>query len=179
MEPKYCRTKRLLYVFGPAVLMIAMAEPPNRTTKEDDAMIPAPSYRILAGSMLLAPALLLPAVLTAQEATVRESPAAVNVTTLVATLDGGVAVDRAGFVYVADFRETVWKVTPDGRVRVLATGLYARSGNAERAIELYEKSLELNPANQNGKAMLEKLPDASPTRGRACPDIRQSRTSPG
>lgn len=43
---------------------------------------------------------------------------------------GGVAVDRSGFVYSADFRETVYKITPDGRVSVFATGLYGASGNA-------------------------------------------------
>lgn len=43
---------------------------------------------------------------------------------------GGVAVDRLGLVYVADFAETVYKITPDGRVSVFATGLYGASGNA-------------------------------------------------
>ena len=43
---------------------------------------------------------------------------------------GGVTVDRAGRIYVADFAETVWKVTPDGRASVYATGFYGASGNA-------------------------------------------------
>ena len=43
---------------------------------------------------------------------------------------GGVTVDRAGMIYVADFRETVWKVTPDGQTSVFATGFYGASGNA-------------------------------------------------
>ncbi len=43
---------------------------------------------------------------------------------------GGVTVDRAGMIYVADFRETVWKVTPDGQASVFATGFYGASGNA-------------------------------------------------
>jgi DNA-binding beta-propeller fold protein YncE len=43
---------------------------------------------------------------------------------------GGVAVDRLGTIYVADFGETVYKVRPDGRVSVFATGLYGSSGNA-------------------------------------------------
>lgn len=43
---------------------------------------------------------------------------------------GGVAVDRLGYVYVADFRESVWKVTPEGTATVFATGLYGASGNA-------------------------------------------------
>lgn len=76
---------------------------------------------------ILAAVLLLPAALTAQ------APAAVNVTTLVPALDGavgGVAVDRAGYVYVADFGDTVWKITPDGRVSPLTTSMYGASGNA-------------------------------------------------
>jgi len=43
---------------------------------------------------------------------------------------GGVAVDRSGAIYVADFGETVWKVFPDGRSKIFATGLYGASGNA-------------------------------------------------
>ncbi len=43
---------------------------------------------------------------------------------------GGVTVDCAGMIYVADFRETVWKVTPDGQTSVFATGFYGASGNA-------------------------------------------------
>ena len=42
---------------------------------------------------------------------------------------GGVAVDRGGAVYSADFRDTVWKIEPDGRVSPFATGLYGASGN--------------------------------------------------
>jgi len=43
---------------------------------------------------------------------------------------GGVAVDALGFIYVADFAETVYKIRPDGRTEVFATGLYGASGNA-------------------------------------------------
>jgi sugar lactone lactonase YvrE len=43
---------------------------------------------------------------------------------------GGVAVDRLGDIYVADFGETVWKIKPDGRVIRFAKGLYGASGNA-------------------------------------------------
>jgi len=42
---------------------------------------------------------------------------------------GGVAVDRLGYVYVADFGERVWKVDPYGGVTVFAGGLYGASGN--------------------------------------------------
>ena len=35
-----------------------------------------------------------------------------------------------GDLYVADFGETVWKITLEGERRVFATGLYGASGNA-------------------------------------------------
>jgi DNA-binding beta-propeller fold protein YncE len=43
---------------------------------------------------------------------------------------GGVAVDALGFVYVADFQNAVWRISPDGRVSKFADGLYGASGNA-------------------------------------------------
>lgn len=43
---------------------------------------------------------------------------------------GGVAVDAFGFVYVADFRNAVWRLAPEGRVERFADGLYGASGNA-------------------------------------------------
>lgn len=43
---------------------------------------------------------------------------------------GGVVVDALGFVYVADFRNAVWRITPEGRVAKFADGLYGASGNA-------------------------------------------------
>ncbi|MDY7093414.1 MAG: SMP-30/gluconolactonase/LRE family protein [Acidobacteriota bacterium] len=60
------------------------------------------------------------------------SAAPVTVRTLAGPLNGavgGVAVDRLGFVYVADFGETVWKISPWGEVEVFAEDLYAASGN--------------------------------------------------
>lgn len=60
-------------------------------------------------------------------------PISVEVTTLVGDLEGGVgglAVDRLGILYVADFGEKVWKVTPYGDVEVFADSLYGASGNA-------------------------------------------------
>jgi len=42
---------------------------------------------------------------------------------------GGIAVDRLGNVYSADFKDTVWRITPDGRVTRFAEGLYGASGN--------------------------------------------------
>ncbi|MEM7354810.1 MAG: hypothetical protein AAF657_28635 [Acidobacteriota bacterium] len=54
---------------------------------------------------------------------------------------GGVAVDQIGSVYVADFAETVWKVTPEGEVLPFATGFYGASGSAIDARgELYQAS---------------------------------------
>ncbi len=42
---------------------------------------------------------------------------------------GGVTVDRLGFVYVSNFREAVWKISPAGEVKLLTDGLYGASGN--------------------------------------------------
>jgi len=43
---------------------------------------------------------------------------------------GGVTTDLTGNIYVADFGDTVWKITPDGQRHEFATGLYGASGNA-------------------------------------------------
>jgi len=43
---------------------------------------------------------------------------------------GGVAVDALGYVYVADFRNAVWRLSPDGTLTKHADGLYGASGNA-------------------------------------------------
>lgn len=42
---------------------------------------------------------------------------------------GGVAVDGLGYVYVADFRNAVWRLSPDGDLTLHADGLYGASGN--------------------------------------------------
>lgn len=42
---------------------------------------------------------------------------------------GGVAVDRLGFIYVSNFRDSVWKISPEGEVRMLTDSLYGSSGN--------------------------------------------------
>ncbi|NIR44668.1 MAG: tetratricopeptide repeat protein [Gemmatimonadetes bacterium] len=54
----------------------------------------------------------------------------ITLTDTLAAAVGGVAVDEMGAIYVADFRETVWKVNPDGQAAPFATGLYGASGNA-------------------------------------------------
>ena len=43
---------------------------------------------------------------------------------------GGVTIDLVGNLYIADFGDLVWKITPDGERRVFASGLYGASGNA-------------------------------------------------
>ena len=43
---------------------------------------------------------------------------------------GGVTIDLVGNIYVADFGDIVWKITPEGKRTVFATGLYGASGNA-------------------------------------------------
>src|SRR5204863_981585 len=43
---------------------------------------------------------------------------------------GGVTIDLVGNIYVADFGEVVWKITPEGKRHVFASGLYGASGNA-------------------------------------------------
>jgi len=43
---------------------------------------------------------------------------------------GGVTIDLVGNIYVADFGDFVWKITPEGEREVFASGLYGASGNA-------------------------------------------------
>src|SRR5947207_14784614 len=43
---------------------------------------------------------------------------------------GSVTVDALGNIYVADFGEIVWKITPEGKRDVFASGIYVASGNA-------------------------------------------------
>jgi DNA-binding beta-propeller fold protein YncE len=43
---------------------------------------------------------------------------------------GGVTTDLVGNIYVADFGDFVWKITPEGEHHVFASGLYGASGNA-------------------------------------------------
>jgi DNA-binding beta-propeller fold protein YncE len=69
------------------------------------------------------------AVLTAADAR-----AAIEIRALTEVIEGhqvgGVTADMVGDLYVADFGETVWKITMEGERRVFATGLYGASGNA-------------------------------------------------
>jgi sugar lactone lactonase YvrE len=43
---------------------------------------------------------------------------------------GGIASDALGYLYVADFRNSVWRISPEGDVERFADGLYGASGNA-------------------------------------------------
>ncbi len=43
---------------------------------------------------------------------------------------GGVTIDQLGFLYVANFRDAVWRISPDGEVKELSRSLYGSSGNA-------------------------------------------------
>ena len=42
---------------------------------------------------------------------------------------GGMCTDKLGFIYVANFRDAVWRVSTDGEVKLLTDGLYGSSGN--------------------------------------------------
>jgi len=43
---------------------------------------------------------------------------------------GGVTIDLVGNIYVADFGDFVWKITPEGERHEFASGFYGASGNA-------------------------------------------------
>jgi DNA-binding beta-propeller fold protein YncE len=43
---------------------------------------------------------------------------------------GGVTIDLVGNIYVANFGEIVWKITPEGKRHVFASGFYGASGKA-------------------------------------------------
>ena len=65
---------------------------------------------------------------------------------------GGVAVDRVGNVYVADFGDHVFQVTRHGEVSVLTDSLYGASGNAVDARgELLQASFYGNAVSRIGR----------------------------
>ncbi len=58
---------------------------------------------------------------------------------------GGVTIDRLGFLYVANFRDAVWRISPDGEVTELTRSLYGASGNAvDRRGDLYQANFFAN-----------------------------------
>lgn len=71
---------------------------------------------------------------------------------------GGVAVDKLGFVYVADFRNRLWRYTPGGSVEVYANGFYGSSGNAVGPQgEVYHSSVhgdDITRGNRDGSTAM-------------------------
>jgi sugar lactone lactonase YvrE len=62
---------------------------------------------------------------------------------------GGVTIDLAGNVYVADFGSTVWRISPEGEAEVLADGFYGASGNAiDRRGNLIQSDFYANTVNR-------------------------------
>ncbi len=60
---------------------------------------------------------------------------------------GGVAVDLVGNIYVADFGDEVFKITPEGERSRFATGFYGASGNAiDRAGNLLQSNSSATPS---------------------------------
>ncbi len=58
---------------------------------------------------------------------------------------GGMTIDRLGFLYVANFRDAVWRISPDGEVAELTRSLYGASGNAvDRRGDLYQANFFAN-----------------------------------
>ena len=58
---------------------------------------------------------------------------------------GGVTIDRLGFLYVANFRDAVWRISPEGEVTELTRSLYGASGNAiDRRGDLFQANFFAN-----------------------------------
>lgn len=58
---------------------------------------------------------------------------------------GGVATDALGYVYVADFRNSIWRLTTDGHLTRFADGIYGASGIAVGPRgEIYQSSFNGN-----------------------------------
>ncbi|NBC19410.1 MAG: tetratricopeptide repeat protein [Bacteroidetes bacterium] len=92
-----------------------------------DRLLLLPRSIALTTLLLLTSVSLLPC--AAQTPSAAESHTVYTVADTLVGAVGGVAVDGIGTIYVADFRESVWKVLPDGRTSRFATGLYGASGN--------------------------------------------------
>jgi len=66
---------------------------------------------------------------------------------------GGVAVDALGYVYVADFRNAVWRLSPEGELTKFADGLYGSSGIAVGpAGDIYQSSFYGNFVSRISRA---------------------------
>ena len=103
-------------------------------------------------ALALLTAIAVPPLASAEEA-VEEAPELldrVGTLKLDAELDargnlGGMTIDRLGFLYVANFRDAVWRVSPDGEVTELTRSLYGASGNAvDRRGDLYQANFFAN-----------------------------------
>ncbi|MEE9206751.1 MAG: hypothetical protein V3U67_00050 [Gemmatimonadota bacterium] len=65
---------------------------------------------------------------------------------------GGVTRDQLGYVYVADFGEQVWKISPWGDVELLANTMYGSSGNAvDSRGRLYQANFNANLISRIGR----------------------------
>jgi DNA-binding beta-propeller fold protein YncE len=86
--------------------------------------------------------------------------AQVEIRSLTGTIEGhevgGVAIDMIGNVYVADFGDIVWRVTPEGQRTLFVSGLYGTSGNAiDNQGNLLQASFyadEITRVDRNGQA---------------------------
>lgn len=58
---------------------------------------------------------------------------------------GGMTIDALGFIYVANFRDAVWRIDPDGGTTLLSRALYGSSGNAvDSRGRLYQANFNAN-----------------------------------
>ena len=109
-----------------------MMEAMERLRRDDRTRPPVLTATAVAGWLTMAALAGAPTPTPAQEAV---PPDTVTTAFVTDTIDGygavgGVATDAFGFVYVADFRNAVWRLSPDGELTRFADGLYGASGNA-------------------------------------------------
>ena len=87
--------------------------------------LPVRLYWQITFRLLFIPLLLLAAVSASAQATIRSLTGVIEGHQV-----GGVTIDLVGNIYVADFGDIVWKITPEGERREFASGFYGASGNA-------------------------------------------------
>jgi DNA-binding beta-propeller fold protein YncE len=93
---------------------------------QTDTLIKLPAfYSSCSRALLFLLALLLATVSALAEAKIRSLTKVIEGHAV-----GGVTTDLLGNIYVADFGEFVWKITPEGKRDGFASGLYGASGNA-------------------------------------------------
>ena len=87
---------------------------------------------------------------------------------------GGVTVDALGYVYIADFQNSVWRITPQGEVDRFADGLYGASGNAVGPRGwLYQSSF-----NGNALMRISRTGEASGSEAQALSSLRPLPATP-